>query len=331
MSINNFAQIQNTLYPNPSPAPQALLRNSQGVLDAFGTVVPVDGTAGFVTGATFKLSTGGVKTSLYVNEGSVTSSNFNVVDEVPTAFGSASGVGPSPLIWEGAPVLESLLDPTKGFLYFDDYLGPINGTPGDGYVITTVTTGGIAPVATEQGGVLLVDSAGNATADDGVNVQLQNCMFKPVANTVIYFEARVKMNDTSAVISQFYIGLAGVDNTLIAAGVLDDVVDKAGFYRQGATTGDRLSVVAARTSAEDVDVDKVTVADDTFIKLGFKINGIDSIEWYADGVLVHTSSVAANIPNAVMCLSYVAQTEGASKDAELSIDWVRVLQTGGRA
>ncbi len=108
-------------------------------------------------------------------------------------------------------------------------------------------------------------------------------------------------------------------------------MNKAGFDRYGETTGDSVSVVAARTSAEVVDVDKVTVADDTFIKLGFKINGIDSIEWYADGVLVHTSSVAANIPNAVMRLLYVAQTEGASKDAELSIDWVRVLQTGGRA
>jgi hypothetical protein len=278
----------------------------------------------------------------YINEGTYASCDFNpvgatsadaqvdIIDATETA-GTAAGAGPSPLIWDGSKLLEVMLDPTAGFYYFNDYLGEIDVTTADGYVITQVTSGGIPPVVDEDGGVLLVDSQGNAGADDGVNVQLTNCMFKPAAGRTIRFEARVKFNDNSALTNQFAIGLAGVDTTIIAAGVLDDVVDKALWFHHGASTADKMSVCAARTSAEDIDADKATTVDDTYIKLGFVIDGLTSIKWYADGVLVHTSSVAANIPNAVMCLTYVAQTEGAAADAEMSVDWVRILQEGARS
>lgn len=239
---------------------------------------------------------------------------------------TAAGRGPSPNIW-GDCNWGELAQGVGGFAYFNDYMGDIDVTTGDGFTITTVNSGAVAGVATEKGGVLLVDSAGNNAPDDGINVQLTNCMVKPEAGDKVYFEARVKMNDTSALISQFYIGLAGVDTTLIAAGVLDDTVDKAGFFRQGDTTADKLECVTARTSAEDVTADVATVADNTYVKLGFVIDGLTSIKFYVNGVLVETGTTAANIPNAVMCLSYVAQTEGASKDAELSVDWVRVAQS----
>ena len=301
-----------------------------GYLDASGSTVPADAATGYELGCIFRHTDGsGIVDVTYVNIGSTTSAKFRPV-AIASLAGTAGGAGPSPLIWDGSLWAAVQMDPTLGFGYFNDYLGEIDVTTADGYVITAVTTGGISPVVDEDGGVLLVDSQGNAGADDGVNVQLTNCMFKPLAGRTIRFEARLKLNDNSALISQFAIGLAGVDTTLIAAGVLDDVVDKALWFHHGATTADKMSVCAARTSAEDIDADKATTVDDTYIKLGFVINGVTSIEWYADGVLVHTSSVGANIPNAVMCLSYVAQTEGASKDAELSIDWVRILQEGAR-
>jgi len=356
------------MVPGPAgvAAVQVVWKTEDGILASYGNTVPTDGTSGYSIGSVFKHVDGSGGATLYVNEGSATVSDFNLVitednidaqalallssatvnslvaDNLTTAntkvlvdaayvkAGTAAGAGPSPLIWDAANLLEVILDPTQGFYYFNDYLGTIDVTTADGYVITAVNTGGITPVATEDGGVLLVDSQGNGSADDGVNVQLTNCMFKPVAGRTIRFEARVKFNDTSALISQFAIGLAGVDTTLIAAGVLDDTVDKCLWFRHGATTADKMSVCTARTSAEDIDADKATVADATYIKLGFVIDGLTSVKWYADGVLVHTSSVTANIGNAVMCLSYVAQTEGASKDAEMSVDWVRILQEGTR-
>jgi len=345
--------------PGPASTTSVKINNKteDGITHARGLTKPTDAAAGYAPGCIFEHSDGTTATSLYVNEGSVTSCDFNAVvtaENLATAAssaqvanavdgdelvvrvdaeataGTAAGAGPSPLIWDTSQLLAVMLDPTLGYYYFNDYLDEIDVTTADGYVITTVNSGALTASVTEDGGALFVDSAGNNAADDGIQVQLTNCLFKPVAGRTIRFEARVKMNDTSALISQFAIGLAGVDTTLIAAGVIDDVVSKCLWFRHGATTADKMSVCTARTSAEDIDADKATVADATYIKLGFVIDGLTSVKWYADGVLVHTSSVAANIGNDVMCLSYVSQTEGASKDSELTIDWVRILSEGAR-
>jgi hypothetical protein len=334
----------------PAPAgvatPYVQHQTEDGITLAYGTTKPTDAATGYAPGCTFVDTDSG---AVYINEGTAASADFNQtvtvenidsavsasdvvghVDATETA-GTAAGAGPSPLIWNDAKVLEAMLDPTAGIYYFDDYLGPIDPTTACGYVVTQVNSGVISTVADEDGGVLLVDSGGHNAADDGVSVQLTNCMFKPVAGRTIRFEARVKFNDNSANTSQFAIGLAGIDTTVIAAGVLDDTVDKALWFHHAASTADKMSVCAARTSAEDIDADKATTVDDTYIKLGFVINGLTSIEWYANGVLVHTSSEAANIPNAVMCLTYVAQVEGTSADSEMSVDWVRILQEGTRS
>jgi len=108
------------------------------------------------------------------------------------------------------------------------------------------TKGSIAGDATAQGGVLTVTSATGDSADDGINAQLKNCMFKPAAGVKIWFEARVKMSDAT---QQYFIGLAGVDTTLIASGVLDDVVDKCGFYHEAASTDNKISAVSSRLTS----------------------------------------------------------------------------------
>lgn len=325
----------------PAPAgvaiPHTIYNLEDGRVHVYGTTVPTDANQ-YAPGCIFHKVNGTSNDTLYVNNGTYASPSFEKLISVSNLFseiqadglsGTAAGDGPSPLIWDDARLLEVMLDPTIGFQYFNDYMGDIDVTTGDGFTITAVTTGGVSGVADEQGGVLLVDSQGNATADDGVNVQLTNCMFKPSADTTLYFEARVKMVDTGD--DQYFIGLAGVDTTLIAAGVVDDTVDKCGFFRHAASTADKISSITARTSAEDITADVGDLTDDTYVKLGLKINGLTSVEFYVDGVLVETGSTTANIPNAVMCLSYVAQVEQTSADAELSIDWVRVLQTGNRA
>ena len=241
-----------------------------------------------------------------------------------SALGTSSGRGLSPNLWKDCPLTELRTNPERGFSYFNDYLGTIDVTTADGYVITAVNSGAIAPVVDEDGGVLLDDSAGNNAAHDGVNVQLTNCMFKSAAGRKIWFEARVKMVDAGD--DQYYIGLAGIDTTLIASGVLDDTVDKCGFFRHAASTADKISTVTARTSAEDTTADVATIADDTYVKLGFLIDGLTSVKFFVNGTLVETGTTTANIPNAVMALSYVAQVEQTSADAELSVDWVCIAQ-----
>lgn len=48
-----------------------------GIMDAYGDTVPTDGSTGYATGCIFRKTDGGAGTSLYVNEGTLTSSDFN--------------------------------------------------------------------------------------------------------------------------------------------------------------------------------------------------------------------------------------------------------------
>jgi hypothetical protein len=240
---------------------------------------------------------------------------------------STLGVGLSPLLWGDAPSAAELADPGNGISYFNDFLDAPNLTTAEGWVITQVTSGTLTHEA-DEGGAIKADSGGNATADDGVNAQLLGCRFLPKAGTNIWFEARVKMNDAT---DQYFIGLAATDTTLIAAGVLDDVSDKVGFYHEAASTDDKISSVTARTSADDKTADVADNADGTYMTVGFKITGLTSVEFYVNGALVETGVTAANIPNAAMCLSLCAQIEATGADAEMHVDWVKIVQDVARA
>jgi hypothetical protein len=252
----------------------------------------------------------------------------NMIRSAVHVSGTAAGTGPSPDLWAGAPVLQTMLDPTEGFYYFDDFMGQITPTDDVGWAITLTTSGSIAGVTTLQGGAIKFDSAGNTTSDDGIEAQLTNCMVKPAAGVKIWFEARVKMNDATDL---YYLGLAGVDTTLMASGVVDDVVDKCGFYHEAASTDNKISAISARTTVEEKFTDIGTNEDDTFVKLGFMIDGLTAVYFYRNGVLVKAENTAAKIPNAVMCLSAVSKIEVAGADAEMTWDWVRLVQEGGRS
>jgi len=244
-----------------------------------------------------------------------------------TVVNGTLGVGPSEDLWEDCPWDEIAKNPGLGIVYFDDFMGPANLVTAEGWTITQVTTGTLSLVASE-GGELKFDSAGSTTADDGVQAQLLNCRFLPVAGKTIWFEARVKMNDAT---DQYFIGLAATDTTLIASGVIDDVSDKCGFFHHAASTDNKISSITARAAADDATADVATNTDATYMTVGFRISGLTSVEFYVNGVLVETGSTAANIPNAAMCLSGVAQIEGTGADAEMSVDWVKIAQLGARA
>jgi hypothetical protein len=225
---------------------------------------------------------------------------------------STLGVGLSPL----------------GISYFDDFLGDINTVDTEAWEDSSTTTGTLSLSATDVGGALVVDSAGNTTADDGAEWQLLNCRFLPAAGTNIWFEARVKMNDAT---DQYFIGLAATDVTLMAAGVLDDVVDKCGFFHEAASTDDKISSVTARTSADDKTADVADNSDGTYMTVGFKITGITTVDFYVNGALVESGAVTANVPNVAMCLSLVSKIEGTGADAEMTIDWIKIVQDVARA
>ena len=245
-----------------------------------------------------------------------------------TKASSTLSVGLSPLLWGDAPTAAELADPGAGISYFDDFLEAANLVTTEGWVITQNTSGAMSLVAAE-GGVLLIDSAGHVGAHDGVgSAQLLNCRFLPKAGTNIWFEARVKMNDAS---DEYFVGLCATDTTVLTTGgAIDDASDKCGFYAPTGGTDEKLSSITARTSADDATTDVVANTDATYITLGFKITGITTVDFYADGVLVESGAVTANVPNAAMCLSFASQCKATSVDSELSVDWVKIVQDVAR-
>lgn len=57
--------------------PKTIFASEDGVLLAYGTVVPADASVGFSPGCLFLHVDGGAGTALYVNEGTKASSNFD--------------------------------------------------------------------------------------------------------------------------------------------------------------------------------------------------------------------------------------------------------------
>lgn len=239
---------------------------------------------------------------------------------------ATAGAGPSKAIWADCPWDAIKNDPSLGQVYFEDFLGSQNLVTAEGWVITQVTTGTLSTPTSLEGGVLVADSAGNTTADNGVNVQLVNNVWKTAAGRKIWFEARVKMNDAT---DQYFVGLAAPGTTaIIASGALQDTADKVGFFHHAASTNDKISTVAARTSADDATADVADNTDGTYMTVGFVLDGLTSVKFYVNGTLVETGTTVANLPNAAMCLSLVAQIEVSGADAELSVDWVKIAQYG---
>jgi len=332
---------------------------------AYGTTVP-SAVTGYAVGCIFIHTDGSGEAVFYVNTGTTASCTFTAneqgleaalalttngngaskigveaisgmsaatvqaaLSELVGRLNSAGtiGTGPSPLVWAGTDVVNLATDIGSGFVYQNDFLqGPLADTDDTLFAQTDVNSGDIISDFTVAGGVINFDSAGHGSAHDGVEGQLASCMVLPVAGKTIKFEARCKMANTGQ--DAYYIGLAGVDTTILAdSATIDDTIDKAGFYRVHASTADKLSTINSRTSEQQLGADLATpLVDDTWYNWGIVIDGVTSVKYYLNGVLIKTESTANAIPNAVMCPTFAAKVGQTSTDAELRVDWIRVTQ-----
>lgn len=349
MGINNFSQMQNTKYPNPGPAPQTMLKNESGVLDAYGTVTPVGGSAGFVTGCTFKLSTGGANTSLYINEGSVTSCNFvAAVADVPVAYGTAAGRGPSPLIWDDCPVLDYTLNPQLGSHVFDDLHSGIEvaanvavgaaaatGTVGQ-FAAFTLTGTTVSTKKTDTGGVVDLTVTTDEDADCRIaypqNIETAG-MFKFASGKKFWMEARVKVDNVTDAKQNLFLGfmeearMATGELIAVAGGATADVDYVA--FRQDEADGDAWqthhNVASGGHSTVSATAGVITI--NTFHKLGMYCDGVN-VYFFIDGVQLADSVAlaAANFPVDEEMGFYFGIVAASADTIVSSIDWMRIAQ-----
>jgi hypothetical protein len=78
MGLQHKLATMGDIFPAGAATARTLFASADGILLCYGATVPTDGTAGFATGCIFIHSDGDTAgTLVYVNEGSVTSCDFD--------------------------------------------------------------------------------------------------------------------------------------------------------------------------------------------------------------------------------------------------------------
>jgi len=220
-------------------------------------------------------------------------------------------------VWADCPTLAIDQDPNIAHVIFEDF-NNIDAATLAGYTATQSGAGTFA-LSDAVGGVALADC--NSTTDtQGINVQKIGECFLPAADKDIWFECRVKVADTIAQ-AQLFIGLAQTDTTIIASSS-NSSTDHIGWQ---SVSEDGVLIFSAEKAGTGATKAAVTLTEDTWLTLGFKVNGLTSIEHWVNGAKIATSHVTANISVLEMTPSFVCQTADTNAPI-LHIDWYKCVQ-----
>lgn len=246
----------------------------------------------------------------------------------PKYKGFTAPYGLSQKLWADVDITTLVNNPAAGIFFLDDFVDTsISATAGAARWKSTQATAGTAVPLAGTGGLLELDS-GSTTADQGIQVQLGGSSFIASANTKLYFETRVKVIDTIDK-CQFFAGLSEVDTSLFASGE-NSSANHIGF-EMGATTlaavGGKLQFYGEKAGTRGTVASVKTLAEDTWTTIGFRVNGVTSIDIFVDGEDFGTQLLTANIPIVNMTPSLLCQSEG-TNDPIVTSDWVACAQVG---
>ena len=228
-------------------------------------------------------------------------------------------------VWADCPLLAMQCDPTVAYEFFEDWVnfkGTASATTLTGWTLTQASTGAVSISDTQAGGILLLDS-NSITEAQGAQIQYTTgtLPFIPAATKDIWFECKLKIVDTYDK-CELFAGLSAVDTSIIAGSDMT-AANHIGFECH---TDDGVILFGGeKAGAEATPVTSNTIADDTYVRLGFKVNGVTSVSHYVDGVLIGTSILTANIPIVGITPSFVCQS-GGTNDPIMHLDWVRIVQ-----
>lgn len=262
-----------------------------------------------------------------------------------SSTGANTDRGPSPQIWADCPVADIQENPSFGLHFFDDFLHFAPVAAGAqalyGSYYGFADTGGSVAVADEVGGVITFSSDGD---NEGASIQTPQ-KFVQISRSYkkLWFEARVKFSTIADTKNGFFVGLidtATLSATvpITAAGAIADE-NVVGFHRLEGD-GDMLDVVYKADGVTQVTLaaDAVTLAADTYVKVGFVFEPTNSIgnyyvRFFYNGVEITgaryqiPSAAGTDFPNDVR-LGLVAAVLNAtgSSPGDVKMDWWRIAQ-----
>lgn len=206
------------------------------------------------------------------------------------------------------------------FKYVNDFMqGPGLSATALGDDATVTATGSSTAVFTDAaGGVLLLTTGG--TENDGLNIQAlgENFHLGATGIRALYFGARFKISDATQ--SDFFIGLCDTDTDIL--GAADDSI---GFRKADGSAA--VNFVTEKGTTETT-LAALTMDTAWHIVEFYYDADAGTLEVFVDGASLGFVAVT-NLPDEEQRVS-VAFLTGDTAAITMSIDWIRVVQIGGR-
>ena len=199
--------------------------------------------------------------------------------------------------------------PTKFHTYYEDFDYYVAAN----WTVTETQAGATQALTDGDGGLLLITNT--AADDDLVALQKVGESYRFASGKELFFEARLKVSDATQ--SDVVIGLQITDATPL------DVSDGVFFIKADGSTSVSLLVEKDNTATTTSSV--ATMANDTFISLGFYYDGASSIQYFVNGVVKGTS-VTTNLPDDEDMTVSIALQNGEAVAKTMTVDYVFVAK-----
>ncbi|MHC4121711.1 MAG: hypothetical protein ACYSWO_29925 [Planctomycetota bacterium] len=232
-------------------------------------------------------------------------------------------------MWDGCP---SPMDPnyrSQVVEIFDDFTTfDATATAGNWLHHTAGGAGGTsALVNTVRGGQVVITCAATDD-DDGNQISHVSAPFMLAAGKHLWWEAKVKVKSTAAgnalTESDFYWGLASLNEDLTA--VADNLpADGIVFTKVDGDVGTIDFTASMGGTNTGASASIATLVEDTWMTLGFYVNGITNITPYIDGVA--GTAITATLPTDTSQGIILGCRNGdATETITTTIDYVRCVQ-----
>lgn len=226
--------------------------------------------------------------------------------------------GYSANLWKTCPLQEYIHDPMIGVLC-DERWQSYNAAATTGDYLLTQAVAGTGAISTAAPGVLELDS-NSTTSTQGANLQRLKSVFVPAAGKHIWAEFKIKIVDTFDKV-ELFCGLSDAETAIIASSA--NASDNHIGWQ--CVTDDGVLLFSAEKAGTGATKAAATIAEDTYITLGFYVNGVTEVEQYVNGVLTGTNHVTANIPVVALYPSFVCQSAG-TNDPIMHVQSYKIFQ-----
>jgi hypothetical protein len=204
-------------------------------------------------------------------------------------------------------------DRTKNFIYANDFETYVAGH----WTVTSVGAATQALLADEPFGALALTNA--AADNDSTQIQLVSENFTLSVAKKFWYKARFKVSDATQ--SDFLIGLAVLDTTLLGAVDGDGVTDGIFFAKEDGDTNLDFYVQKDTTTGQTANAAIATVST-SYMTVGFENDGLGNIKFYVDDVHKGTATMSStNMPDTPITVS-AAMMNGEAVAKIMTIDYI---------